>query len=631
LEIFMIISEPDMKLEELDVLVLDCQATSSNPVKGKLLEIGWTRFRPGAYHSGKDSLKKLGIDDAHIKAYLTRRPNGESIPRQVSRITGIGPEDLRGARSPEAIWRELAADATTIASSSRRQPCPTVIHFCRYEEPFLRSMHQSFEVSGTGRKRHDFPFEILCTHKIASRLLPGLPRKTLRSVAGYYGMSLPESRRCRAHVLATAFIWRESVRELKEKHQIHTWVELRSWLSQSAQGTAGRRAREYPMEEADLQQLHNGPGIYRMYRTGGDLLYIGKAKSVKKRVRSYFYARSRHAEHTLEMLSQARHLSFTATGSALEAAVLESDEIKRYRPPYNRALTGKDRKPVFFSSDLRHYRARPDSRFAVGPISSQDFLLPLSKLSDILRERTKSYSARKIESILNIPQEHLPAADCFAVGIQEFQQEHLAEKYSAFDLSSIMALGSLFWREKLEKEKAEAEKKRKLREAETPGSILPPASADGNHELELSVEPEVTDVEGNEWTPERVKKTLQSVLRFGTFQIRRARWFIRLCESTLCWTSADSSTDHKNLILITEGQVTRLEPIPIQADPPEPSGHEKSLKTRQAGFDIATFDRMRIVTTEIRRLLEEGRCVELCFHPEVRFGNEQLKKMLIWI
>jgi DNA polymerase III subunit epsilon len=93
----------------------------------------------------------------------------------------------------------------------------------------------------------------------------------------------------------------------------------------------GRVERVFPMPAAIRQALADKPGVYRMRSLGGDLLYIGKAKSLKKRVTSYFRSKAPHPEHILEMLSQAQNIDFSLTESALEAAVLETDEIKDYR------------------------------------------------------------------------------------------------------------------------------------------------------------------------------------------------------------------------------------------------------------------------------------------------------------
>ena len=138
------------------------------------------------------------------------------------------------------------------------------------------------------------------------------------------------------------------------------------------------------------------PGIYRMLRANGDLLYIGKATSLKQRVNSYFRQKGAHAEHTLEMLSQAADLRVTRTGSALEAAVLESDEIKRHSPPYNMALQTGQRKLTFCSHDLKKCAATPDSNYCIGPLPEglTTAAMNASKTRRSPRERTSRITSR---------------------------------------------------------------------------------------------------------------------------------------------------------------------------------------------------------------------------------------------
>jgi hypothetical protein len=79
-------------------------------------------------------------------------------------------------------------------------------------------------------------------------------------------------------------------------------------------------------------------------------------------------------ERSLEMLSQARAISFEVTPSPLEAALLEPDEIKRHRPPYNIALTIHDRALWFTSPDLSARRPEPSPQFPLGPFASTETL-----------------------------------------------------------------------------------------------------------------------------------------------------------------------------------------------------------------------------------------------------------------
>ena len=84
------------------------------------------------------------------------------------RITGISDRMLRDGVDAEAAWLDLATEA----ANARQQPAPTVIHFARFERPLLR------RVAGA-----EFPLDIVCTHEIARRLLPDLPRRSLRALA----------------------------------------------------------------------------------------------------------------------------------------------------------------------------------------------------------------------------------------------------------------------------------------------------------------------------------------------------------------------------------------------------------------------------------------------------------------
>jgi DNA polymerase-3 subunit epsilon len=120
--------------------------------------------------------------------------------------------------------------------------------------------------------------------------------------------------------------------------------------------------------------LPTAPGIYRMLRTDGSVLYIGKAGSLHHRVNSYFRKQAGVPERLLEMLSQARAISFDVTPSPLEAALLEPDEIKRHRPPYNVALGTASRALWFTSLDLSARSRQPSPHCPFGPFASAETL-----------------------------------------------------------------------------------------------------------------------------------------------------------------------------------------------------------------------------------------------------------------
>lgn len=86
-----------------------------------------------------------------------------------------------------------------------------------------------------------------------------------------------------------------------------------------------------------VRQLTQAPGVYRMYDANDTVLYVGKAKNLKKRVSSYFLRASDNAK-TEAMLDQVADIQVTVTHTEDEALLLESTLIKRHRPRYNVVL-----------------------------------------------------------------------------------------------------------------------------------------------------------------------------------------------------------------------------------------------------------------------------------------------------
>ncbi|KEZ77249.1 excinuclease ABC subunit UvrC [Salinisphaera hydrothermalis] len=86
-----------------------------------------------------------------------------------------------------------------------------------------------------------------------------------------------------------------------------------------------------------VRQLTTRPGVYRMYNAAGEVLYVGKAKNLKKRVSSYFL-RASGSPKTEAMLDQVANIEVTITHTEDDALLLESTLIKKHRPRYNVVL-----------------------------------------------------------------------------------------------------------------------------------------------------------------------------------------------------------------------------------------------------------------------------------------------------
>ncbi|HEV2706628.1 MAG TPA: excinuclease ABC subunit UvrC [Pyrinomonadaceae bacterium] len=89
------------------------------------------------------------------------------------------------------------------------------------------------------------------------------------------------------------------------------------------------------MLEEKLKNLPTSPGVYLHKDEGGKIIYVGKAKNLRNRVRSYFQAGRGHDRKTRELVRRIRDLEFIVTDNEVEALVLESNLIKQHKPRYN--------------------------------------------------------------------------------------------------------------------------------------------------------------------------------------------------------------------------------------------------------------------------------------------------------
>src|SRR5688572_10430758 len=551
----MVLASPSEPLSQLEVLVVDCQATAAAP-RGHLLEIGWARV--------------LGTTITHAQASLIALPDGEQIPPAVARITGISERMMRSAVDGRGAWREL----TDQAASLTPQPAPTVIHFARFEEPFLRTL-----AAGV------FPLDVLCTRDVARRLLPDLPRCGLRALAGYFGRAVGAPRRSADHVEATAFVWHELV-GLLEGQGVSTWGALHDWLSGSATPIRCRR-RIWPMPRDVRLSLPTAPGIYRLLRTDGSVLYVGKAASLHHRVNSYFRKQAGVPERLLEMLSQARAISFDVTPSPLEAALLEPDEIKRHRPPYNVALTTASRALWFTSLDLSARSPQPSPHCPFGPFASADTLDQFAALA-------------RAERAALTPGSRGPDDGTFAAGYDRLCATH--PELSRVDLSDsakLLRLGTRLWRE-------------------------------GRRDRDVDDDDTNATRRGvTVWTPEVVQVSLEWLALRAALARRRAIWLTRLVDSSVVWREPDGQC--ARLMVIENGEVVLREAVDAHARPPIPQGYRRPAAARREAFTLASFDRLRVLTTELKRLSAAGAPVALRLGVGPAFEESRLASALRWV
>jgi excinuclease ABC subunit C len=127
---------------------------------------------------------------------------------------------------------------------------------------------------------------------------------------------------------------------------------------------------------AKLKKLPASPGVYLYRDAEGKALYVGKAISLRNRVRSYFQDSTRHGLRIARMISKVRDVEWIVVDSEIEALVLECNLIKKHRPPYNVRLRDDKSYPFItitnekFPRVMFTRRVRRDGSKYFGPYTS---------------------------------------------------------------------------------------------------------------------------------------------------------------------------------------------------------------------------------------------------------------------
>jgi DNA polymerase-3 subunit epsilon len=284
----------DPLLDEAEFVVFDLETTGLAASRDRICEIGAVRVKALELVDSFQSLVNPGI----------------ALPEPVARLTGLRERELRHAPPISRVlprFLAFAGDALLVA------------HNARFDQRFLEQ--QLLRVHG--RRLSEQP---LCTAALARRLLEGRARRVgLASLAHFFGVSTRPCHRALPDAEATAEVL---------LHLIGLAQELGARrLSELRVLAAPRKRRVY-----DKRSLARGaparPGVYLFRDRHDQVLYVGRARDLRSRLRSYF--RSERQKPSLEAaLLALDRVEWRVLGSELEAALEELRLIRELQPPAN--------------------------------------------------------------------------------------------------------------------------------------------------------------------------------------------------------------------------------------------------------------------------------------------------------
>ncbi|MBI5176304.1 MAG: GIY-YIG nuclease family protein [Candidatus Melainabacteria bacterium] len=554
-----------MLLKDMKVLLLDCQTTGASPQFGQILELGWM------------------VADAHdpgrVETRLMALPDEEVLPARIKRLTGITDKDMQAALSPQTLLQELKSVL------SEQAPVIAVAHYAQFERSFLAEFFADCDQS-------ELPFSFLCTCKIAKRLFPSLPSRAIRALSGYLGQPMEEEKRSAGHVLATHFIWSRLVERLESDAACRTLEELEEWL-RGPVPKAVAVTYDLPMERLKRLQLPARPGIYRMLSKTGSILYVGKATCLKDRVNSYFRGRKGKSGKTKELICQIHDLEVVEVETPLEAALLESDEIKKHNPPYNRALRSRFRALSFYNRDFSLCDEKQSHLTPLGPFVGEA-LVPLLELCKSIGEGSFS-----LELFWNLAE-----LEIIRGGVELFLDNFAIASNEACP-RRLLALGLSLYRRELNAELAQARQNLALADEIPDLTALDLLSEES--EGEEVDDDEAEDEEEAVLDEEAVANMITGLTVSSARQYWQAKKLSRLLNSRLYFCD-----DEKWRVMDVENGVCQAHPIeePLSLQRlgatafvcPAQTVAGSSTQYPWAKLDLTTWDRMRVLSTELHRV-----------------------------
>lgn len=289
-------------LRATEYVAIHVQTTGPRPERHRISEVAAVRLREGRA----------------AETFTSVVNPGRAIPRYAREYSGLSEERVERAPQLAEILdglRAFVADAVPVGHN-----LPRHLAFLGYETAW--------------HGRSPFACDGIDTVAVAARLFPRLKQPTLERLCRKLGVQPPGSRRALDVALALGRLWDRLV-DLLMMEGLRSVGELLAWLGAPARGAI----------QAALEALPEAPGVYYLLSAANEVLYVGKARNLRRRVPAHFRQASAYLHGADGLPEQTAAITHERTGSEFEAVLLEAREIDLLRPRYNVQRAVRQRRP----------------------------------------------------------------------------------------------------------------------------------------------------------------------------------------------------------------------------------------------------------------------------------------------
>ena len=233
---------------------------------------------------------------------------GRNIPYYITGLTGITTEMVLDSPAFEEIAEELF---------KRLEGKIFVAHNAHFDYSFLKKEFEQVGINWQSKK--------LCTVRLSRKIIPGLRSYSLGSLAESLGIEITNRHRAGGDAAATAKIFDHLLRR-----------DLDGYIVKVLKRNSGETILPPNLPKEEFDRLPALPGVYYFLNANGNVIYVGKAINIKKRIAGHFTGDAREWSRS-KIRNEIHHITYELTGNELIALILESQEIRRLWPKYNQA------------------------------------------------------------------------------------------------------------------------------------------------------------------------------------------------------------------------------------------------------------------------------------------------------
>ncbi len=233
---------------------------------------------------------------------------GRRVPYFITGLTGISTEMVKDAPAFEEIAKEIydwLKDRVFVA------------HNAHFDYSFVKKELDDAGIQWSSRK--------LCTVRLGRKIIPGLDSYSLGRLAESLGITISDRHRAAGDAEATAKIF-----------DLFLKRDTEGVIVKALKRNSGETILPPNLSKEEFDRLPAKAGVYYFQDAHGNIIYVGKANNIKKRIAGHFTGEA-HEWNRSNIRNEIHHINFELTGNELIALILESQEIRKLWPKYNLA------------------------------------------------------------------------------------------------------------------------------------------------------------------------------------------------------------------------------------------------------------------------------------------------------